>query len=88
VTNKNQLKQNKQRQPMKHSPHHRYSLFMRSPYYPKFHPKLRTQSNPSLTINNHRQNSLATSEHYDSWLKLTNSVIVNNSNEIKNVVCV
>ena len=52
--------------------------------YSKFHTKLRTQSNPSVPIYNHRQNSVANSEHYNSWLKLANSVVVKNPNETLN----
>ncbi|CAF3144005.1 unnamed protein product [Rotaria sp. Silwood2] len=75
-----------QQQQMIPSQHHRYSLFMQSPYYPKFHSRFRTQSNPNLSISRLRQDSLAKPDHYNSWLRLTHSIIVNNNtNETSNI---
>ncbi|CAF0732935.1 unnamed protein product [Rotaria sordida] len=73
-----------QRQPIISSRHHRYSLFMGSSCYPKFHSKLRTQSNQDLSTSHLRQDSVANSEHYYSWLQLTHSIIVNNNNNNNN----
>jgi hypothetical protein len=81
LTSINNKKQYKQPKPITRSPHHRYSLFMHPSRYSKIRTKLRTQSNPSIPIYNHRQNSVANYEHYNSWLKLANSVVVKNPNE-------
>ena len=62
---------------------HGYSLYIRSSNRSKSPTKLRAQSNPMIptTVNQH-QNSLTNSEHFSTWLKVTNSFSNDNSKEI------
>jgi len=77
--------QNQQQRSNPHTRRHYYSLFIDSSHHPKFHSKLRTQSSPIITMTNQRQTSLSTSEHINSWLKLTNSIINDSSKETSNI---
>ncbi|CAF2264492.1 unnamed protein product [Rotaria magnacalcarata] len=78
----------KKRQSMMPVQRHRYSLCLQSSYYPKSHVRPRTQSIPALPSVCDRQESLEKAEHFNSWLRLTHSIIANSSNEASDIKCV
>jgi hypothetical protein len=88
LSNHKNLIKPEQQKSITRSHHHRYSLLRGSSYYPKFHSKLRTRSNPVLTTNNYHQDCLSKSEHMNSWLKLTNSMTSDHFNETANIIYV